>query len=287
MEDVINFLGTIKVGYITKKTKKILSEYVTKIVDIKILDIIKKIIIKEIYSKKIYNEIQEYIKKYDLEIIGFIKKEIDEFQKINITKYQKMNVIFLTTIAIANPIINSNRIMIKIGYSNNIVDDLKSYNEKYEHSCHIFGLKTINNLCDFINFNKIMKLSYPKLIVDDETNDDANQIYEFDKKFYGQFIAYIDKIPFDKIALVADDVDEFFNKQLFNTTLDIINFKDTVNQYQQNVMNHIANRYYDYLLTRQEFEFQERNKIKEYDFLLKMKDKEIELLNIELKKKSK
>jgi hypothetical protein len=245
---------------------------------------------QELLIPSFYSFINEYIlhQTYtNIPLVSFLQEKINEFKKVDLNKFDKKIVLYICVNAYSKDPLNRHRIMIDIDYSYDIINKIKSF-DNIETKCYLFALKQIDHKDDILNFFTLVEGLFSHVIVKQK------RTFIFDENVYNHFmmlpqskkplndIIYTDVEP----IYISNDIDEFikkqalhnmteinthssqfndyFDKQLFNTTQTIVNYKDTINECTQ---------YYSYL--------SDLRKSKLTEVIEKMKnDHEIEMLKI-------
>jgi hypothetical protein len=260
-------------------------------------------------QKEINNELLTgdyiYTQTYDNdELVGFIKHQIKDFKKVNWIKYLDKHVMYFFVITLEDPD-GKNRILCKVGYSSDLIDRLKGLGNEYNCKLYLIGLKVVNREGDEKEFHNYLKRKYPELVVNMKIGKhNKDEIYVFDIELYKDFLNYRDKITFSKedieiedsirnsINKYFDNMEERFENELVMKLGRIIKIDGITNMFQREAMVAMHQSHYAFITLKEtnrqrEIELKELNRHREIEFkhLETMKDKEIEILKLQLELK--
>jgi hypothetical protein len=236
---------------------------------------------KKIVPTDYFKQEYEYTQTYDnINLIEFIKNQIDSCKKSNWNKYVKKHVMYFFVITLDDPD-NKNRILCKIGYSYDLIERFKSLRYEYKCKFYLLGVKLVRYEQDEKDFHPLLKNKFPEFPVNIKLgNHYKDETYVFDIELYKTFLSYEDKVPFTDSELDIEKEsqeiinnyfknieDNFENEIRMKTTLSI---KNISNEHQADVYS----RYYDNL-TKQ-FEIEQKEKTKQIEIIEKTKQIDIE-----------
>lgn len=187
-----------------------------------------------------------------------------------------------------------NRILIKIGYSCDILERIKSLGYEYKCKFYLIGMKIINNVKDEKEFHLLLKYKFSELFVPVKIgNHDKDEVYVFDLQLYKTFIEYkgaevIDDIQIkleEESRLVMNDyfnnIEERFELELIKKLGQIIKIDKVINEHQKGIIIEMNRDHYKYLESRDEHKYK-LDELKEKNRHIEvLKDKEIELKKLD------
>lgn len=219
----------------------------------------------------------------NLSNVEVIRNMISMGNRIEVSTYHKDHVMYVFVIPIKQ---DHNHIIIKIGYSFDIVDRIKTLRNEYKSRVYLIRLKFVRGESDEDEFHKIIKQSYPHLIEEVNINNKSKtELYKFHPILIEQFDGYMNEFNNNKKikkapiltpeeSVIVQEVktqDSVFLQQL----MEFKNNSDSVNKY-----------IYDLIVLREKYDHELR--VLEYKKnMVKMKyethDQMKEYMNLKIK----
>jgi hypothetical protein len=181
-------------------------------------------------SDKLNDKLLENVKEYpyiqtynNIVLVKRVKYLHMKAKKLNWNEYHNELVLYIGIMELKDPL-NKNRIICKIGWSNDIWGRLKDLKAAYGCDLHILGLKKGITEKQEKELHKELKDEFPEFIVDIQINEqNKTEIYVFDDVIYQKFLDFNpnndDKIKIDK--KIKRKIDKHFGKseQFFQNCL--------------------------------------------------------------------
>lgn len=219
----------------------------------------------------------------NLSNVEVIRNMISMGNRIEVSTYHKDHVMYVFVIPIKQ---DHNHIIIKIGYSFDIIDRIKTLRNEYKSRVYLIRLKFVRGESDEDEFHKIIKQSYPHLIEEVNINNKSKtELYKFHPILIEQFDGYMNEFNNNKKikkapiltpeeSVIVQEVktqDSVFLQQL----MEFKNNSDSVNKY-----------IYDLIVLREKYDHELR--VLEYKKnMVKMKyethDQMKEYMNLKIK----
>lgn len=241
-----------------------------------------------------------YDQTYDnIELVDFIKKEIQICKTMNWHKYCEMHVMYFFVITLSDPS-EQNRILCKIGYTADIIERIKSLEYEYKCRVYLLGMKTVKREQDEKQFHTELKRKYPEYIVNIKINKhEKDEVYVFDKNLYKSFIEYVDKVPFsdesiklekaamDKMNKYFENIENRFEMDFLVKLKKNINIEKILNVHQKEAVIAINNKHYEYMISREKHLENMKDKCiiekqNEFNHVETMEDKKLESKKLDL-----
>ena len=158
-----------------------------------------------------------------------VQKYIETGKNITIVNYLKKHVMYFIILKCKDPM-NLNRVICKIGYTNNLHDRIKSLKADYNCEIYIINLRTVDSQTKEKEFHNMIQQYRSDLWIHDIKNRDKlkDEFYVFDewlvenfsqiKEFDKDIIKNISEIESKRqILILKETVDKIYNNA-FNTT---------------------------------------------------------------------
>jgi len=114
-----------------------------------------------------------------------------ECRKLDWNEYHKEPVLYIGILRVRDPL-NKNRIIIKIGFSDNIWKRINTLKSEYGCNFELLGLKKIFQESDEQQFHAELKKDFSHLIVDIQIkNTNKTEVYVFDRDIYQRFLEFV------------------------------------------------------------------------------------------------
>jgi hypothetical protein len=249
-------------------------------------------------KKPIEYLVDEYIytQTYDnMNLVDFAKKRIKYFKDENWSRYLDKHVMYCFIITLDDPT-EHNRILVKIGYSCDILDRIKSLGYEYKCKFFLIGIKIINNVKEEKEFHVLLKHKFSELFVPIKIgNHDKDEVYVFDTQLYKTFIEYqgINEIDDNQIKLEEEskiimndylnNIEERFELELIKKLGQIVKVDKIMNDYQKETVIEMNRDHYKYLEEKDKHKYKLDELKETHRHIEVMKDKDIELRSIEYK----
>ena len=164
-----------------------------------------------------YTWMQTYDNKDYMKDICYLSSEC---RKLDRNEYHEEPVLYIGILRIKDPL-NKNRIIIKIGFSDNIWNRIKRLKTEYGCDFELLGLKKIFQESDEQQFHTELKKEFPHLIVDIQIkNQNKTEVYVYDREIYERFLEFVPRNVKNKIDEKKErKLDKYFedsNKRLQN-----------------------------------------------------------------------
>ena len=206
-----------------------------------------------------------YDNPMDLE---YLESLIYEGSKIPISRFMNKHVLYCFVIPLKN---NHRYIVIKFGYSEDIIDRINTLKTEYKSDVYLIRLKQITGQKDETKFHHTLKNKFPQLIENFSINDkNKTELYKLSSILIDNFDSYLNNdIPDDEPKKLSTGEQQI---------IDYVRFQETIFMNQLNKMlSHqiIGNKLvFDYLMAKNEHQFCKDMKEKE----IKLKEKELQFL---------
>lgn len=180
-------------------------------------DMEKECIEEDVVRPFSYTWMQTYDNKNYMKDICYLSSEC---RKLDRNEYHEEPVLYIGILGIKDPL-NKNRIIIKIGFSDNIWKRIKTLKTEYGCDFELLGLKKIFQESDEQQFHTELKKEFPHLIVDIQIkNQNKTEVYVYDREIYERFLEFVPRNVKNKIDEKEErKLDKYFvdsNKRLQN-----------------------------------------------------------------------
>lgn len=180
-------------------------------------DMEKECIEEDVVRPFSYTWMQTYDNKDYMKDICYLSSEC---RKLDRNEYHEEPVLYIGILRIKDPL-NKNRIIIKIGFSDNIWNRIDSLESTYGCDFELLGLKKIFQRSDEQQFHTELKKEFPHLIVDIQIkNQNKTEVYVYDREIYERFLEFVPRNVKNKIDEKKErKLDKYFedsNKRLQN-----------------------------------------------------------------------
>lgn len=229
---------------------------------------------------KIYN----YMSHNDLSLLEML---IKEGANISLSKYIGKHVLYMFVIPIKT---EHNDIIIKIGYTEDIIDRIRTLKVEYKTTVFLIRIKIITGKKDESKFHKSMVKLYPQLVEKYKIkNKNKVELYKMSDKILKEYDNYMTDETIIKEDDDPEDLTEAEEEVIETVKQQDKEFKHHINNYKAIVPynNKNNNAYYEYLTNKDNILHEKWKKEKEIE-ILKMQnkaksdhlDKEIKLAQI-------
>ena len=141
------------------------------------------------------NNFEAILSSMDIDPIN-LKLVLDLIKKsktVNISKYLNQHAIYLCVTLLVSD--KENKIIIKIGYTADILKRLSSLNTEYKCKMLICGIGSIKSEQHEKEFHKVLKLRFPELIYDTTIDTvEKDELYYYDDRIINEFNSLFEEI---------------------------------------------------------------------------------------------
>lgn len=157
----------------------------------------KNILMNEVIDDQLSN-IERHICSYDsISDMLYIKSLIFEGSLIQIGRYNKKQVMYLFIIPLKT---NHRYVIIKIGYTNDIIKRIISLQDEYKSKCYLISLHLINGRPNEETFHDNMKIMYPHLIQEYKIKKtDKTELYKLSPIIIDELNTFVENLNIDII----------------------------------------------------------------------------------------
>lgn len=132
------------------------------------------------------DKICKYNNSKDCKYIGNL---LEQGKQIILSKYLQNPIMYLLIIQLEQ---EDKEVMIKIGYTEDILERISTLSNEYECGYYLVKLKIVNGKKDEYNFHKKMISAYKKMYLHDKCNGvDIHGLYKMDRNIINEFYNYV------------------------------------------------------------------------------------------------